>query len=136
MKNSKRSLKRKKTFSLAVMLLTRVGLRERLFTVLPNVLFIIFPQQVHIKVSVPKGIKFIGHPGKHHLTRKKCVAPGEATPTTIVLAFTELGPANITGIHRACHLFHFTSSSDRWTVNCFPTPKHLSWSAASTMSIR
>ncbi|XP_077390785.1 C3 and PZP-like alpha-2-macroglobulin domain-containing protein 8 [Festucalex cinctus] len=52
--------------------------------------------EVHIKVSVPKGIKFIGHPGKHHLTRKKCVAPGEATPTTIVLAFTELGPANIT----------------------------------------
>ncbi|XP_054646446.1 C3 and PZP-like alpha-2-macroglobulin domain-containing protein 8 [Dunckerocampus dactyliophorus] len=52
--------------------------------------------EVHIKVSVPKGVKFIGHPGKHHLTRKKCVAPGEATPTTIVLAFSELGPANIT----------------------------------------
>ncbi len=30
-------------------------------------------------MSVPKGIKFVGHPGKHHLTRKKCVAPGEAT---------------------------------------------------------
>ncbi|XP_061833863.1 C3 and PZP-like alpha-2-macroglobulin domain-containing protein 8 isoform X1 [Nerophis lumbriciformis] len=52
--------------------------------------------EVHIKVSVPKGIKFIGHPGKHHLTRKKCVAPGDATPTTIVFAFSELGPANIT----------------------------------------
>nr|XP_057929611.1 C3 and PZP-like alpha-2-macroglobulin domain-containing protein 8 isoform X2 [Doryrhamphus excisus] len=52
--------------------------------------------EVHIKVTVPKGIKFIGHPGKHHLTRKKCVAPGEATPTIIVLAFSELGPANIT----------------------------------------
>ncbi|KAM4548817.1 C3 and PZP-like alpha-2-macroglobulin domain-containing protein 8 isoform 1-T1 [Odontesthes bonariensis] len=52
--------------------------------------------EVHVKVSVPKGIKFIGHPGKHHLTRKKCVAPGEATPTSIVLSFSELGPVNIT----------------------------------------
>ncbi|KAG5851317.1 hypothetical protein ANANG_G00091890 [Anguilla anguilla] len=52
--------------------------------------------EVHVKVSVPKGIKFVGHPGKHHLTRKKCVAPGEATPTFIVLSFTELGSANIT----------------------------------------
>lgn len=58
----------------------------------------LFPlSQVHVKVSVPKGIKFIGHPGKHHLTRKKCVAPREATPTSIVLSFTELGSANITG---------------------------------------
>lgn len=55
------------------------------------------PSQVHVKVSVPKGIKFVGHPGKHHLTRKKCVPPGEATPTSIVLSVTELGPANITG---------------------------------------
>lgn len=53
--------------------------------------------QVHVKVSVPKGIKFVGHPGKHHLTRKKCVSPGEATPTSIVLSVTELGSANITG---------------------------------------
>ncbi|XP_034035690.1 C3 and PZP-like alpha-2-macroglobulin domain-containing protein 8 [Thalassophryne amazonica] len=52
--------------------------------------------EVHVKVSVPKGIKFVGHPGKHHLTRKKCVPPGEATPTSIVLSFTELGPASIT----------------------------------------
>ncbi|XP_045561976.1 C3 and PZP-like alpha-2-macroglobulin domain-containing protein 8 isoform X2 [Salmo salar] len=52
--------------------------------------------EVHVKVTVPKGIKFVGHPGKHHLTRKKCVAPGEATPTSIVLSFTELGAANIT----------------------------------------
>ncbi|KAL6107852.1 cpamd8 [Pungitius sinensis] len=52
--------------------------------------------EVHVKVSVPKGIKFIGHPGKHHLTRKKCVAPGEAAPTSIVLSFLELGSANIT----------------------------------------
>ena len=51
-------------------------------------------------MSVAKGIKFIGHPGKHHLTRKKCVAPGQATPTSIVLSFTELGSVNITGIHR------------------------------------
>ncbi|KAK7889726.1 hypothetical protein WMY93_025286 [Mugilogobius chulae] len=52
--------------------------------------------EVHIKISVPKGIKFVGHPGKHHLTRKKCVAPGEAASTSIVLSFTELGTANIT----------------------------------------
>ncbi|CAN9500475.1 unnamed protein product [Ophioblennius macclurei] len=52
--------------------------------------------EVHVKVSVPKGIKFVGHPGKHHLTRKKCVSPGEATPTSIVLSFTELGSVNIT----------------------------------------
>lgn len=57
----------------------------------------LFLLQVHVKVSVPKGIKFVGHPGKHHLTRKKCVAPGEATPTSIVLSVTELGSANITG---------------------------------------
>nr|XP_029488379.1 C3 and PZP-like alpha-2-macroglobulin domain-containing protein 8 [Oncorhynchus nerka] len=52
--------------------------------------------EVYVKVTIPKGIKFVGHPGKHHLTRKKCVAPGEATPTSIVLSFTELGAANIT----------------------------------------
>lgn len=58
-----------------------------------------FPKlsQVHVKISVPKGIKFVGHPGKHHLTRKKCVAPGEAKPTSIVLSFNELGLSNITG---------------------------------------
>uniref|UniRef100_A0A8C3D5K4 C3 and PZP like alpha-2-macroglobulin domain containing 8 n=1 Tax=Corvus moneduloides TaxID=1196302 RepID=A0A8C3D5K4_CORMO len=52
--------------------------------------------EVHVKISVPKGIKFVGHPGKHHLTRKKCVAPGEAKPTSIVLSFNELGLSNIT----------------------------------------
>ncbi|KAM9761751.1 C3 and PZP-like alpha-2-macroglobulin domain-containing protein 8 isoform 1-T1 [Menidia menidia] len=52
--------------------------------------------EVHLKVSIPKGIKFIGHPGKHHLTRKKCLASGEVTPTSIVLSFSELGPVNIT----------------------------------------
>ncbi|XP_029002338.1 C3 and PZP-like alpha-2-macroglobulin domain-containing protein 8 [Betta splendens] len=51
--------------------------------------------EVHVKVSVPRGVRFVGHPGKH-LTRKKCVAPGEAASTSIVLSFTELGSANIT----------------------------------------
>jgi len=66
--------------------------------------------QVHVKISVPKGIKFVGHPGKHHLTRKKCVAPGEAKPTSIVLSFSELGLSNITGsieIKIACCLKEF-----------------------------
>lgn len=53
--------------------------------------------QVHVKISVAKGIKFVGHPGKQHLTRKKCVAPGKAKPTSIVLSFGELGQNNITG---------------------------------------
>ncbi|XP_074834082.1 C3 and PZP-like alpha-2-macroglobulin domain-containing protein 8 isoform X2 [Carettochelys insculpta] len=52
--------------------------------------------EVHVKISIPKGIKFVGHPGKHHLTRKKCVAPGKAKPTSIVLSFNELGLSNIT----------------------------------------
>lgn len=63
-----------------------------------------------MKISVPKGIKFVGHPGKHHLTRKKCVAPGEAKPTSIVLSFNELGLSNITGstqIKIACCLKEF-----------------------------
>nr|XP_034973051.1 C3 and PZP-like alpha-2-macroglobulin domain-containing protein 8 [Zootoca vivipara] len=52
--------------------------------------------EVHVKISVPKGVKFVGHPGKHLLTRKKCVAPGKAKATSIVLAFAELGQSNIT----------------------------------------
>ncbi|XP_015280131.1 PREDICTED: C3 and PZP-like alpha-2-macroglobulin domain-containing protein 8 [Gekko japonicus] len=52
--------------------------------------------EVHVKIAVPKGIKFVGHPGKHHLTRKKCVAPGEAKPTSVVLSFSKLGQNNIT----------------------------------------
>nr|XP_014353118.1 PREDICTED: C3 and PZP-like alpha-2-macroglobulin domain-containing protein 8 [Latimeria chalumnae] len=52
--------------------------------------------EVHVKVSIPKGIKFVGHPGKHHLTRKMCVHPEEAKPTFIVLSFSELGLSNIT----------------------------------------
>ncbi|KAJ7308317.1 hypothetical protein JRQ81_008851 [Phrynocephalus forsythii] len=52
--------------------------------------------EVHVKISVLKAIRFVGHPGKHHLTRKKCVAPGEAKPTSVVLSFTELGQNNIT----------------------------------------
>ncbi|XP_039622768.1 C3 and PZP-like alpha-2-macroglobulin domain-containing protein 8 isoform X2 [Polypterus senegalus] len=51
--------------------------------------------EVHVKVSIPRGVKFVGHPGKHHLTRKKCIAPGEAKPTFIVLSFGDLGIANI-----------------------------------------
>ncbi|KAL7992852.1 hypothetical protein Chor_017108 [Crotalus horridus] len=54
------------------------------------------PLTVHVKISVAKGIKFVGHPGKQHLTRKKCVAPGKAKPTSIVLSFGELGQNNIT----------------------------------------
>nr|XP_008122340.1 PREDICTED: C3 and PZP-like alpha-2-macroglobulin domain-containing protein 8 isoform X2 [Anolis carolinensis] len=52
--------------------------------------------EVHVKISVPKGIRFVGHPGKHHLTRKKCVGPGKARPTSVVLSFAELGQNNIT----------------------------------------
>ncbi|XP_060089087.1 C3 and PZP-like alpha-2-macroglobulin domain-containing protein 8 [Heteronotia binoei] len=52
--------------------------------------------EVHVKIVVPKGIKLVGHPGKHHLTRKKCVAPGEAKPTSVVLSFSKLGQNNIT----------------------------------------
>ncbi|XP_054835570.1 C3 and PZP-like alpha-2-macroglobulin domain-containing protein 8 [Eublepharis macularius] len=52
--------------------------------------------EVHIKVVVPKGIKFVGHPGKHHLTRRKCVTPGEAKATSVVLSFSKLGLNNIT----------------------------------------
>ncbi|KAG8126756.1 putative C3 and PZP-like alpha-2-macroglobulin domain-containing protein [Naja naja] len=54
------------------------------------------PLTVHVKISVAKGIKFVGHPGKQHLTRKKCVARGKAKPTSIVLSFGELGQNNIT----------------------------------------
>ncbi|XP_042198630.1 C3 and PZP-like alpha-2-macroglobulin domain-containing protein 8 [Callorhinchus milii] len=52
--------------------------------------------EVHVKITVPKGIKFIGHPGKRHLTRKMCLNSEEAKPTSIVLSFSELGLGNIT----------------------------------------
>ncbi|XP_063003438.1 C3 and PZP-like alpha-2-macroglobulin domain-containing protein 8 [Elgaria multicarinata webbii] len=52
--------------------------------------------EVHVKVSAPKGIHFVGHPGKQHLARKKCVAPGKAKPTFIVFSFGELGRSNVT----------------------------------------
>lgn len=55
------------------------------------------PLQVYVKVSVPKGIRFVGHPGKRHLTKKMCVAPGEMEPTWLVLSFSDLGLINITG---------------------------------------
>lgn len=55
------------------------------------------PLQVYVKISVPKGIQFVGHPGKRHLTKKTCVASGEMEPTWVVLSFGDLGLSNITG---------------------------------------
>lgn len=55
------------------------------------------PLQVYVKISVPKGIRFVGHPGKRHLTKKMCMAPGETEPTWVVLSFSDLGLSNITG---------------------------------------
>ncbi|KAM4608160.1 C3 and PZP-like alpha-2-macroglobulin domain-containing protein 8 [Discoglossus pictus] len=52
--------------------------------------------EVHIKITIPKGIKFVGYPGKQHLIRKLCVASGETKPTSAVFSFTDLGQANIT----------------------------------------
>ncbi|XP_062966135.1 LOW QUALITY PROTEIN: C3 and PZP-like alpha-2-macroglobulin domain-containing protein 8 [Cynocephalus volans] len=52
--------------------------------------------EVYMKISVPKGIQFVGHPGRHHLTKKTCVAPGETEPTWVVLSFSDLGLSNIT----------------------------------------
>ena len=53
--------------------------------------------QVYMKISVPKGIQFVGHPGKRHLTKKMCVASGETEPMWVVLSFGDLGLSNITG---------------------------------------
>ncbi|PNJ28667.1 CPAMD8 isoform 4 [Pongo abelii] len=58
--------------------------------------FRLTPAQVYMKLSVPKGIQFVGHPGKRHLTKKMCVAPGEAEPIWVVLSFSDLGLNNIT----------------------------------------
>ncbi|XP_053442153.1 C3 and PZP-like alpha-2-macroglobulin domain-containing protein 8 isoform X3 [Nycticebus coucang] len=52
--------------------------------------------EVYLKLSVPKGIQIVGHPGKRHLTKKMCVASGEAEPTWAVLSFSDLGLSNIT----------------------------------------
>ncbi|XP_017906845.1 PREDICTED: C3 and PZP-like alpha-2-macroglobulin domain-containing protein 8 [Capra hircus] len=52
--------------------------------------------EVYVKISVPKGIQFVGHPGKRHLTKKTCVASGEMEPTWVVLSFGDLGLSNIT----------------------------------------
>uniref|UniRef100_A0A8C5QE18 C3 and PZP like alpha-2-macroglobulin domain containing 8 n=1 Tax=Leptobrachium leishanense TaxID=445787 RepID=A0A8C5QE18_9ANUR len=65
--------------------------------------------EVHIKISIPKGIKFVGYPGKQHLIRKLCVASGEAKPTSAVFSFIDLGQANISARALAyggvnCHL--------------------------------
>jgi hypothetical protein len=53
--------------------------------------------QVHLKVSVPKGVQFVGHPSQRHLTKKLCVPRGETDPTWLVLSLGDLGLANITG---------------------------------------
>lgn len=50
-----------------------------------------------MKISVPKGIRFVGHPGRRHLTKKMCVAAGETEPIWVVLSFSDLGLSNITG---------------------------------------
>ncbi|XP_032170736.1 C3 and PZP-like alpha-2-macroglobulin domain-containing protein 8 isoform X4 [Mustela erminea] len=52
--------------------------------------------EVYVKISVPKGIQFVGHPGKRHLTKKMCVASGEMEPTWVVLSFSDLGSSNVT----------------------------------------
>ncbi|KAI4583733.1 hypothetical protein MJG53_007012 [Ovis ammon polii x Ovis aries] len=52
--------------------------------------------EVYVKISVPRGIQFVGHPGKRHLTKKTCVASGETEPTWVVLSFGDLGLSNIT----------------------------------------
>ncbi|TKC50091.1 hypothetical protein EI555_001173, partial [Monodon monoceros] len=52
--------------------------------------------EVYVKISVPKGIQFVGHPGKRHLTKKTCVVPGEMEPSWVVLSFGDLGLSNIT----------------------------------------
>ncbi|XP_069505312.1 C3 and PZP-like alpha-2-macroglobulin domain-containing protein 8 isoform X2 [Ambystoma mexicanum] len=52
--------------------------------------------EVHVKISVPTGIKFVGYPGKHYLTRKMCVAPNESKPMSLVLSFGQLGQSSIT----------------------------------------
>lgn len=50
-----------------------------------------------MKIFVPKGTRFVGHPGKRHLTKKLCVASGETEPIWVVLSFSDLGLSNITG---------------------------------------
>ncbi|XP_008051737.1 C3 and PZP-like alpha-2-macroglobulin domain-containing protein 8, partial [Carlito syrichta] len=52
--------------------------------------------EVDLRLSAPKGVQFVGHPGRRHLTKKTCVAPGEAEPTWVVLSFSDLGLSNIT----------------------------------------
>ncbi|XP_073449024.1 C3 and PZP-like alpha-2-macroglobulin domain-containing protein 8 isoform X1 [Aquarana catesbeiana] len=51
--------------------------------------------EVHIKIMITKGVKFVGYPGKQYLIRKLCVAPGETKPTSAVFSFSELGQENI-----------------------------------------
>lgn len=70
------------------------------------------PLQVHVKISVPKGIRFVGHPGKRHLTKKMCVASGETEPAWVVLSFSDLGLSNVTG-EAPCCLRHPPSGPPR-----------------------
>ncbi|XP_068090260.1 C3 and PZP-like alpha-2-macroglobulin domain-containing protein 8 [Hyperolius riggenbachi] len=51
--------------------------------------------EVHVKIMITKGVKFVGYPGKQYLIRKLCVASGETKPTSAVFSFAELGQANI-----------------------------------------
>ncbi|XP_072260763.1 C3 and PZP-like alpha-2-macroglobulin domain-containing protein 8 isoform X4 [Pyxicephalus adspersus] len=51
--------------------------------------------EVHIKIMITKGVKFVGYPGKQYLIRKLCVAPGETKPTSAVFSFSNLGQENI-----------------------------------------
>ncbi|KAM5193804.1 C3 and PZP-like alpha-2-macroglobulin domain-containing protein 8 [Mantella aurantiaca] len=53
--------------------------------------------EVHIKIMITKGVKFVGYPGKQYLIRKLCVAPGETKPTSAVFSFSELGQESISG---------------------------------------
>ncbi|XP_059552320.1 C3 and PZP-like alpha-2-macroglobulin domain-containing protein 8 [Myotis daubentonii] len=52
--------------------------------------------EVYVKISVPKGTRFVGHPGRRHLTKKLCMASGETEPIWVVLSFSDLGLSNIT----------------------------------------
>eukprot|EP00069_Balaena_mysticetus_P019920 bmy_02576T0 len=68
-----------------------------------------FAFAVYVKISVPKGIQFVGHPGKRHLTKKTCVVPGEMEPSWVVLSFGDLGLSNITAVSYVCSI-HWSRS--------------------------
>ncbi|XP_072577388.1 C3 and PZP-like alpha-2-macroglobulin domain-containing protein 8 isoform X5 [Vulpes vulpes] len=77
--------------------LTPAQSREEEKDLLPRNMDLALSQhQVYVKISVPKGIRFVGHPGKRHLTKKMCVASGETEPAWVVLSFSDLGISNVT----------------------------------------